>query len=190
MGKFMQLPQAILEVYAKATQLYAKEDIELALDKMAEEINEQLADSNPILLCVVIGGIVPMGNLLPRLPFPLETDYIHATRYQHETTGSEIEWRATPATSLKNRVIIVVDDILDEGITLAAVANYCHEQGAKKVYTAVLVDKNRPRKDGGIKEADFVGLTIDDVFVFGYGLDYKGYLRNAPGIYAVADEHK
>ncbi len=183
------LPSDIREVFAKATCLYSKNEIDAALDRVATEISYQLSNSNPIFLCVVVGGIVALGNLLPRLDFPLEVDYVHATRYNNTTQGSEIEWKATPATPLKGRTVVIVDDILDGGITLQTIVNYCKQQQAEKVFTGVLVDKQNARLPGGYQRADFTGLRVDNHYVFGYGLDYKGYLRNAPGIYMVAPEH-
>ena len=105
------LPSHIREVLAKSTCIYSKNEIEVALDKMADEIHERLSHENPIFLCVVVGGIVPLGNLLPRLDFPLEVDYIHATRYQGKTVGQELVWKVTPQASLKNRTVLIVDDI-------------------------------------------------------------------------------
>lgn len=179
------LPQHIAEVYAKATCIYSKQEVEAALDKMAQEISQRFADSNPILLCVVIGGIVPLGNLLPRLDFPLVVDYVHTTRYRGKIYGDEIVWKTKPSISLKDRTVLIVDDILDEGLTLAAIMDYCREQGAKQVYSAVLLDKQKTRKPGGVTQADIHGLIVADHYVFGYGMDYQEYLRNAPGIYAV-----
>ncbi len=184
------IPEHIREVFAKATCIYSKAQIDKALDKMADEIHEELAHANPIFLCVVIGGIIPLGNLLPRLDFPLEVDYIHATRYRGKMVGKELEWKVTPSCSMKNRTVIIVDDILDGGVTLQAIVDYCEEQGANKIYTAVLVDKVDARLPSGLKKADFCGLEIENHFVFGFGLDYKEYLRNAPGIYMVAPEHE
>src|SRR3990167_4850803 len=183
------LPSHIREVLAKSTCIYSKNEIEVALDKMADEIHERLSHENPIFLCVVVGGIVPLGNLLPRLDFPLEVDYIHATRYQGKTVGQELVWKVTPQASLKNRTVLIVDDILDGGVTLAEIVNYCHEQGASDVLTAVLVDKNNARLPEGLPHADFSGLFVDNHYVFGFGMDYKSYLRNAPGIYMIAPEH-
>lgn len=185
----MNLPAQIDHIYRTANCLYSKQQIEEALDTMAHAIHQELADQNPILLTVLKGGIVLSGNLLPRLDFPLEIDNIHVTRYQGEIHGGQLLWKIKPEVSLKDRVILVLDDILDMGLTLAAVVDYCQAEGAKKIYTGVLVDKNVPRKGkGGIEQADFAALTVDDRFIFGYGLDYKEYLRNAPGIYEVAPE--
>lgn len=186
----MILPEHIGQVFSKATCLYTKTEVEAALDNMATEISSVLSSSNPIFLCVVVGGIVPLGNLLPRLDFPLEVDYIHATRYHFDTEAKNLEWKVKPTCKMKGRTVIVVDDILDGGITLAAIINFCKEQGSHSVYSAVLVDKCGARLPNGPKYADFSGLKVGNYYVFGYGMDYKGYLRNAPGIYRVAPEHK
>jgi hypoxanthine phosphoribosyltransferase len=184
----MPMPQKIKEVFARATCLHSEKEVQVALDTMASDISKKLSDSNPILLVVMTGGVITAGHLATRLAFPLEMDYVHATRYNSGLSGGEICWRAEPKTALKNRNVIIIDDILDEGLTLSAVVNYCNEKGASGIYTAVLVDKNHPRKPGGLVKADFTGLHIEDRYVFGYGLDYKEYLRNAPGIYVVAEE--
>lgn len=173
-------------VYANADLLHSKEDIEAAMDRMAAQITARLKDSNPLVLCVMTGGLISAGGLLHRLDFPLQIDYVHASRYRGETRGSELHWIARPSHALQDRVVLLMDDILDEGITLAAIVNECKAMGAAAVYTAVLVEKLHDRK-GDLKQADFSGLTVPDRYVFGYGMDYKGYLRNAPGIFAVAD---
>lgn len=184
------LPNHIRDVFAKSSILFPKAEVETALDKMAVEIHDRLADANPIFLCVVVGGIVPLGNLLPRLDFPLEVDYIHATRYSNKTVGAELVWKMIPQSSLKGRTVVIVDDILDGGVTLAEIVKFCREKGAKEVLTAVLVEKYNARLPEGLPSADFHGLQADNHYVFGYGMDYKGYLRNAPGIYVVAPEHE
>ncbi len=173
----------INRVFDEADCLYTQAQVEQQLDRMAVEISTRHANSNPVFLCVMTGAVVPAGHLLTRLNFPLELDYIHATRYAGKTTGGELSWETEPQISFQGRDIIVFDDILDEGVTLAAIVDYCRQQGAANVYTAVLVEKRHNRKQG-IK-ADYVGLEIVDRYVFGYGMDYHGYLRNVPGIYAV-----
>ncbi len=185
----MSLPKHIREVFAKAKCLCSQQEVEAALDRLAQEIHAKLQDENPLILGVMVGSIIPLGHLLTRLDFPLELDYVHATRYNSGVRGGEIKWKATPRTPLKGRTVLIVDDILDAGVTLSAIVEYCEQQGAKAIYTAVLVDKAEARLPGGLAKADFSGLNIPNYYVFGYGLDYKEYLRNAPGIYAVADEH-
>ncbi len=186
----INLPKHIHEVYAKATCLHTKQQVEKAFDYLAATISDRLADSNPIFLCVVLGGIIPLGNLLPRLDFPLEIDYVHATRYQNDIVGKNLIWKARPSITLKNRTVVVVDDVLDGGVTLKNILDFCHQQQAKAVYSAVLVEKTGARLPEGLIHADFTGLSVDNHYVFGYGMDYKGYLRNAPGIYQVAPEHE
>lgn len=171
------------QVLKEADCLYSQADVEQQLDRMAEEITARHQHNNPIFLCVMTGAMVPAGHLLTRLNFPLELDYIHATRYAGKTTGGELTWETEPLISFEGRDIIVFDDILDEGVTLAAIVDYCRQQGAANVSTAVLVEKSHNRKQG--IRADYVGLEIVDRYVFGYGMDYHGYLRNVPGIYAV-----
>ncbi len=186
----MDLPKQIQEVYSKATCLCTTDDVNVALDKMAAEIHEVLHDQDPIVLCVMIGAIIPLGHLLTRLDFQLEVDYVHATRYRGQLKGGEIHWKSTPRVELNGRTVLIVDDVLDGGVTLQAIVDYCEGQGAKKVYTAALVEKENARIDGGLEKADFIGLKVENRYIFGYGLDYKEYLRNAPGIYAVAPEHE
>ena len=186
----MSIPDTIKAVYENSTRLFTTDEIESALDRMAAQIQEKLHDKNPVIICVMIGGLVPMGNLLPRLDFPLEVDYVHATRYRGEITGGELHWKVRPSVNLEGRTVLVVDDILDGGVTLAAILAEVKSLGAVAVYSAVLVDKHHKRVENGLLHADFVGLEIDDHYIFGYGMDYNEYLRNAPGIFVVAPEHE
>ncbi len=186
----MTTPPTVKDVFDKSTQLFTLQEIETALDTMAGAIEKDLHDKSPVVLCVMIGGMIPTGHLLVRLNFPLEVDYVHATRYQGETQGGKLHWRSKPDLDLRDRTVLIVDDILDAGITLSAIVNDIMAMGAREVRTAVLVDKKRKRPEEGLQQADYVGLEIDDHFIFGYGMDYQEYLRNAPGIYVVDPEHE
>ena len=172
--------------YEQADELYSPEQIDAAYDRMAGAITCQLATSDPIVICVMSGGLIPAGHLLTRLNFPLHVDYLHASRYRGETRGGELHWVTRPSLPLADRTLLVIDDILDEGLTLKAIVAYLREQGAKAVYSAVLVKKLHDRRDSAIT-ADFVGLDVEDRYVFGCGMDYHGYYRNLPGIYAVRE---
>lgn len=172
---------------AKAKCLHDMSAINVALDRMAVEITAKLKDQQPIVMTVLNGSVVPVGQLLPRLNFPLQIDYLHVTRYQGKMHASQLHWLAEPRLPLKDRVILIVEDILDAGTTLAEIIKYCEAEGAAKVYTAVVVDKKHPRAEGGVKKADFTGLLVEDLFLIGFGLDYEGYFRNLPGIYAVME---
>lgn len=179
--------QEIESTYKNAECLFNSEAVEKALDQMAMEITKKLGRTNLILLCVMSGGIVPAAGLLRRLDFPLQLDYLHVTRYRGKIEGGDLHWRSEPRLPLQDRTILVVDDILDGGVTLAEIVAYCKKENAKAIYTAVLVVKEREREARGWQQADFVGLHTADRYLFGYGLDYKEYLRNAPGIFAVKE---
>jgi len=172
----------IQHVQQHAICLYTEVQLEAAIDAMAIAINQRLSDENPLVLCVINGGIIITGKLLPKLNFPLTLDSIHASRYRNSTSGSEMQWLYKPTTLLNGRTILVVDDILDEGHTLHAIVEYCLQAGAKAVYTAALLDKNIGKSKP--ITADFIGLNVENHYLFGYGMDYKGYLRNAAGIFA------
>ncbi len=172
-----------LEVWREADCLHTKEAVEAAIERLAREITARLAESDPLVLCVMTGGVIPAGMLLPRLLFPLEMDYVHPTRYRGHTEGGELQWKVPPRVPVRDRTVLILDDIFDEGHTLAAVVAWCRGAGARAVHTVVLVDKRHDRKADLAPE--FVGLSIPDRYVFGCGMDYRGYWRNAPGIYAV-----
>lgn len=176
--------EQIKRVKCDADCLFTGQDIDSALSRLAAEITGKYAESNPLVLCVMNGGLIPCGHLVTRFDFPLQLDYIHASRYRGQTSGSDLHWLASPHVPVRDRVVIIVDDILDEGLTLKGIIEWCQNEGAREVITAVLVEKLHERKQG-VAHADFVGLQVEDRYVFGYGLDYHGYLRNVNGIYAV-----
>ena len=179
--------ESVGQLPAEAECLYTRQQVEAALDDMAADINKALAGRDPLVLCIVNGGIVVTGCLLPRLNFRLELDYLHATRYRGELSGADLQWRRYPDTSVSGRVVLLVDDILDEGETLAGIRCWCLEAGAAQVLTAVLVDKQHDRRCADLPQADFTGLTTGDQYLFGYGMDCREYWRNAPGIFALRE---
>lgn len=183
----MVTPEQAWRVFQQADCLYSEAQVEIALDVMALNIARRVSQANPVVVCLMNGGVVPFGRLLTRLQFPLQVDYVHATRYGARLHGGELEWIAGPFVPASGRTVLLIDDILDEGTTLAAIEARYRNDGAKEIYKAVLTRKDRPRKTA--IEVDFVGLEIPDRYVFGYGMDYKGFLRNAPGIYAVSATH-
>lgn len=179
--------EEIDRIWKEADCLWSREQVERAIDKVAQKVEERLEKSNPIILSVMKGGLVFTSKLMMRLSFPMELDYIHVSRYGFGLSGNELQWKVTPQDNIEGRTVLIVDDILDEGQTLASIINACKAQGAKEVLSAVLVDKKHDRKVDSEFKADFTGLEIEDRFIFGYGMDYKGYLRNAAGIYAVKE---
>jgi len=175
----------IRQIMREADCLYTEAQVEAAIAKVGAHITREMADTNPVVFCVMNGGLIFAGKLLTHLQCPLEASYLHATRYRNETSGGDLFWKAKPEVSFIDRDVLIIDDILDEGHTLGAIIDFCKHAGARKVHTAVLIDKDHDRKARPELKADFVGLPCIDRYIFGYGMDYKGYWRNANGIYAV-----
>lgn len=182
-------PEYLEKIYQSATCLFSLEEIEQALSRMAQNMVSALGDCQPIVLCVMTGGLIFSGHLLPKLNMPLELDYIHATRYRNELSGADLHWKVMPQCDLSGRAVLILDDILDGGVTLSEIVQYCKTQGASSVNTAVLVDKMRSKEEGGLARADFTAFEVPDSYIFGFGMDYRGFLRNVPGIFAVHPEH-
>ncbi|TAK82706.1 MAG: hypoxanthine-guanine phosphoribosyltransferase [Betaproteobacteria bacterium] len=161
------------------------EEVQAAVRRLASEIEQRLANAYPMVLAVMGGAVVFAGQLLPQLRFPLDFDYIHASRYGAATRGAGVDWKVSPPGLVRGRAVLVVDDILDHGETMSVIRERLLELGAAEFYCAVLVEKTL-----GIKKpiaADFVGLRIPDRFVFGCGMDAKGFWRNLPEIRAMKE---
>jgi hypoxanthine phosphoribosyltransferase len=179
-------PLEARQLLDQAECLVPEAEVQAVLNRMAGEIAHTLADEFPLVLPVMGGAVVFAGQLLPKLNFPLEFDYLHVTRYRGKTHGGEIEWKVLPGQSVAGRHVLVLDDILDEGETLAAIRDKLLEMGAARVWSAVLTDK-----DNGLDKpvrADFVGLDVPNRYVFGCGMDVYGMWRNLPAIYALKDK--
>ena len=161
------------------------EEVQAAVRRVASQIEASLSGSYPMVLAVMGGAIVFAGQLLPLLRFPMDFDYIHASRYGAATRGTSVDWKVSPPPVVKGRTVLVLDDILDHGQTMAVIRDRLLELGAREFYCAVLVDKTLQMKKP--IRADFVGLTIPDRFVFGCGMDAKGHWRNLPEIRAMRD---
>ncbi|MEO5628395.1 MAG: hypoxanthine-guanine phosphoribosyltransferase [Thermomonas sp.] len=178
----------LADALATARVVHDKETLEAAIRRMAGEIREAYAhDDVPLFLTVMNGGLPFAAQLafaLGELGLDLHFDYLHATRYRGQTSGSGLAWLHRPATPMQGRKVLLADDILDEGHTLLAVKNWCEDQGASEVRIAVLAEKVHDRCVDGIC-ADHVGVQVPDAYVFGYGMDYHEQGRNLPAIYAL-----
>lgn len=178
-----RLPSEVREVLAHSEVVFDRETVERAIDRMSVRITLALHDQHPVLMCVLTGGLVLAGDLMQRLRFPLELDYLHVTRYAGGTQGGALEWRLLPRLPLLGRTVLLVDDIFDAGITLAAGVDRIRALGAADVRTAVLVQKSVTRTV--TLQPDFVGLECPDRYVFGRGMDYRGHWRNLAEIRAL-----
>jgi hypoxanthine phosphoribosyltransferase len=171
------------EIFDTAEVVCTAEAAAAAVARVAREVTGALGSRYPLVISVMGGGVVFTGQLLPLLGFPLDFDYVHATRYRGDTLGHSIEWKVRPQSDLRGRVVLVVDDILDEGWTLAAIRDYLVDAGAAEVRTAVFCEKLIGREKP--VRADYVGVTVPDRYVFGFGMDVYGAWRNLPAVYAL-----
>ena len=189
----------IAEALEQSDLIYDRAAIDAAIAGMADAIAadyigqvpaNRLGDSFvPVFLSVMHGALPFAGQLALELGtrgLDLQFDYLHATRYRGTNQGGELVWKHRPATSLYGRRVLIADDILDEGHTLAEVRRWCIEQGATDVRIAALTVKDHDRCVAGL-QADYVGLHLPDRYVFGFGMDYHEQGRNLPGIYALKD---
>lgn len=173
-----------LQNHKNSQCLYDAAQVDAAIDALAQSIEQELEGSFPLVLCVMNGGLYLTGQLLRRWEFPLTVDYVHATRYRLATLGRDVVWKAYPQNELKDRHVLIVDDILDQGYTLDEVQKYCQKQGAASTRSAFLIKKNHQRAQLGL-DADFIALECDDHYVYGCGMDYSGHFRNFSSIYAL-----
>ncbi|HZP87704.1 MAG TPA: hypoxanthine-guanine phosphoribosyltransferase [Burkholderiales bacterium] len=172
-------------VLRDAELLYDEQACADALRRLSREIEARLRETYPLVLCVMGGSVVFAGQLLPRLTFPLDFDYLHATRYDGTTRGGALCWKVLPRLSVRQRVVLVLDDILDEGHTMAAIRERLLNDGAEAVQCAVFTDKDIGSRKPIVP--DYVGLKVPNRYVFGYGMDVEGAWRNLPAIYALRD---
>ena len=176
--------QEALRLLQEAELICDAECVQREVARVAREISAELGGQFPVVLSVMGGAAIFTGQLLPQLGFPLEFGAIEVTRYNNDIEGREITWRLPPRDNVRGRTVLVVDDILDEGITLAAIHKKLVEMGAKRVLSAVFADKDIGRAKP-IK-ADLVGLTLPNEFVVGFGMDVYNYWRNLPGLWSIS----
>jgi len=182
----MLAPQQAWEVLGSAEEVCSAATVAQTVKRIAAEITRVLAEDYPLVLSVMGGAVVFTGQLLPLLRFPLDYDYLHLTRYGNATTGGRIEWKVFPLEAVAGRVVLVVDDILDEGYTMAEIRTRILAAGARRCYCAVFADKDIGRSKP--IAADFIGVRLPNRYVFGFGMDINGAWRNLPEVYAVKRE--
>lgn len=183
----MSPDREILDARASARQLLSADEVGDAIAAMAEQIAARLGDSNPVVLAVMSGGVFTAVRLCEHFQFPYEFDFIAASRYGRNLSGAELTWRVPPAPSLRGRTVLLVDDVLDRGVTLAEACRLVEAVGVAGLHVAVLVAK-RLADAGRRPVPDFIGIHTDDVYLFGCGMDYKGYWRGLPTLHAVAGD--
>ena len=167
----------------KSSVIYSEIEIKTVIKNIADQVNQTIKTDDLYVLCVMNGALIFAGQLLPRLEKNIQYSYIHATRYAASLTGGPIHWLVKPPIDIEGKTVLILDDILDEGITLREIAATCLAMKAKAIYTAVLFDKEITQEKSYFP--NFIGLKVPNRFVFGYGLDCKGLGRNLPHLYAL-----
>lgn len=175
-----------VRIPAGAERIASPEEVAAAFDRLAEDIATRLAGREPVLVAVLEGGRMPAAEISRRLTIPHVNDALRVGRYGNGAKGGQLRWHALPETPLHGRAVVVIDDILDEGITLAGVARHCREAGAGEVLTCVLTEKDLPERAAEL-EPDFRGFLVPDRYIVGCGMDYQGRWRELPGLYALEE---
>ncbi|HTV84096.1 MAG TPA: hypoxanthine-guanine phosphoribosyltransferase [Dyella sp.] len=181
-----QTPPSLADALMRSDVLFEREALDSVIAAMGRDIDRALDGERAVFLTVMNGALMFGGQLALAIRTDLEFDYVHATRYRGATSGSDLHWLREPAVPLAGRVVLLVDDILDEGHTLKAVRDDCLRRGARRVLVATLCSKRHDRRVAGI-ESDFNGVELPDRYVFGYGMDYHEQGRNLPAIYALKE---
>ena len=182
----MGIPAEVTAVRETARLVWSRREVAGALARMAREIGPRVADRDPVVMAVLQGGAFTAVNLCAHFDFPYEYDYVHATRYGASLSGGELDWLREPSDKLAGRTVLLIDDVLDRGVTLNEICRAVERLSPAELLVAVLVRKRLTSAQLG-PEPDFVGLHGDEAYLFGCGMDYKGYWRGLPAIYAVAD---
>lgn len=167
----------------QAEIIHSEQAVTKAISDIAIKLNQDYAAKQPIVISVMSGAMYFTGQLMPKLSFPLELNYVHVTRYNGELKGNKIKWIVKPTIDVKNRHVLILDDILDEGITLKSIVDECKLLGAKEVKVAVLAEKIIEKSKS--ISADYVELILPNRYVFGCGMDVYNWWRNLPAIYAL-----
>jgi hypoxanthine phosphoribosyltransferase len=182
----MQLEKA-LEIHSSADLLFDPEAVEQGIADLAVKVAKDCEKDFPLVLCVMNGGLYLTGQLIRHWEFPMTIDYVHATRYRLATLGKDVLWKAYPQNEIRDRHVIIVDDIFDQGYTLEEVKSYCIKHGARKCSSVFLIRKTHERKKADI-QPDYVGLECGDCYVYGAGMDLNGHFRNLSSIHFVASK--
>jgi len=171
----------------RSTIVFSEAEINAAVARLAEQVNAHCGDDDWLFLCVMNGGLVFTGELMKRVSVRMELDFVRVSRYGKATTGGELHWHAEPEHNLSGRRVLLLDDIFDDGHTLAALLDFCQTQGVAEVRSCVLLEKDHNRPKAEVRP-DWIGLVCPDLYVFGYGMDYEGYYRNLADVRALVDD--
>jgi hypoxanthine phosphoribosyltransferase len=161
--------------------LFTREQIESVVDRLAADITAEYQDKNPIIVGILKGVFSFMADLVRRLDFPLEVEFIRLSSYGNgqQTTGM-VKVVQGLSCSIKDRHVLIVEDIIDTGITIAFLMDYLENEKPASLKLCALLDK--PSRRRKLVKTDYLGFEVPDKFMVGYGLDYNEQYRNLPDI--------
>lgn len=169
--------------------LCSEEDIATRLTALGKEISDEYRDKKLYVISLLRGSFVFTADLVRKLDIPVKIDFMTTSSYGHETESSGTVQIVTDIKeNLEEYHVLVVDDITDSGLTMKFVMDHLKTKNPQSVKSCVLLDKPERRKVEIVP--DYVGFTIPDKFVVGYGLNYGDYYRNIPYVFVVTDQDR
>jgi hypoxanthine phosphoribosyltransferase len=168
---------------AGASRVVTAREIAEAYRALAGQLRAYFDDGPCTLLGILLGGLFPLVRISECLAGDYLLDTCRVSRYGNATSGGAVSWVSAPTSDLRDRTILLVDDIFDEGVTLDFVARHCHDSGAARVVTVALIRKQHARHRAAAP--DHAGIEVADRYVFGAGMDYRGHWRHLPDIWAL-----
>ena len=172
-----------------ARVLLSQEEIQNRVQEMGRQIAWDYRGKNPAMICILKGAIMFYTDLLRAIPIQLAMDFMAVSSYGKRTKSSgEVEIRKDLSTSIENRHVIIVEDIIDSGYTLTYLTRMLAARGAASIKICTLLDKPSRRAPGITLKSDYYGFEVPDAFVVGYGLDYNEAYRNLPYIGVLKSE--
>ena len=171
----------------KLMLLFTRDEIEATVKKLAAEIRQDYHDKHPILISVLKGSFMFMADLIRLLDFPLEVEFVRLSSYGHGSkTSGKIKLVQGVQSKIKDRHVLVIEDIIDTGLTTAFVLDYLGQEKPASLKLCTLTDKPARRKIP--VNIDYCGLTVPNKFIVGYGIDWNERFRHLPDIYTMEDE--
>ncbi len=161
------------------------EQIDKALEKMAEKMNAELADKDPLMICILNGSFMFAADIMKKLNFPCEISFVKLSSYEGTSTTGKVKEIIGLTEDIEGRTIVILEDIIDTGVTMEKIKKQLIGYAPADLKIASMLYKPDACKvDINI---DYIGIDIPDKFIVGYGLDYDGYGRNLPNIYTIVE---
>jgi hypoxanthine phosphoribosyltransferase len=168
------------------TTLFSRDQINARIREMGEQISKDFAGDDIIALCVLKGAVFFLTDLVRSMSLDVALDFIQVSSYGNQKYSSGVVTiLKEPQLDMRGKSVLIVEDIIDSGLSMREVFNYIESRGAAKVKTATFLDKPKARKVPF--NADYVGFSIDPQFVIGYGLDFAEKYRNIPEVQVLSD---